>query len=100
MTFKGVSQLSQNIKKLACIYYVLLKKPFNFRHFISDKKSRIIVTTNAGSSNEVGVQLYSGACRGVVFGGGITLDLTAPGVTPDLTAPPYFEVPRIIEKCT
>ena len=65
-----------------------IENPFDFRHFISDKKSRIIVTTNAGSSNEVGVQLYSGACRGVVFGGGITLDLTAPGVTPDLTAPP------------
>ena len=65
-----------------------IENPFDFRHFISDKKSRIIVTTNAGSSNEVGVQLYSGACRGSVFGGGITLDLTAPGVTPDLTAPP------------
>ena len=42
--------------------------------------------------------LEPGACRGVVFGGGITPDLTAPGVTPDLTAPPkiltappYFE---------
>ena len=28
------------------------------------------------------------ACRGVVFGGGIAPDLTAPGVIPDLTAPP------------
>ena len=50
--------------------------------------------------------LQTGACRGLVFGGGITpvrtalgvtpdltapgvtLDLTAPGVTPDLTAQP------------
>ena len=30
----------------------------------------------------------AGACRGVVFGRGITPDLTAPGVTPDLTAAP------------
>ena len=29
------------------------------------------------------------ACRGLVFGGGIT---------PDLTAPPYFEAPKIIKK--
>ena len=31
---------------------------------------------------------YPMACRGVVFGGGIAPDLTAPGVTPDLTVPP------------
>ena len=31
----------------------------------------------------------AGACRGLVFGGGITPDLiTAPGVTSDLAAPP------------
>ena len=43
---------------------------------------------------------HAGACRGVVFGGGITPDLTAPGVTPEITAPlkiftnpTYFEAP-------
>ena len=47
----------------------------------------------------------AGACRGVVFGGGITPDITAPGVTPDLTAPPkiltaqpYFEAPQNYRK--
>ena len=30
----------------------------------------------------------------MVFGGGITPDLTAPGVTPDLTAPTYFQAPQ------
>ena len=33
---------------------------------------------------------------GVVFGGGITPDLTAPGVTPDHTAPPYRHIPIYI----
>ena len=34
-----------------------------------------------------------GACRGVVFGGGITPDLTVPSVTPDL------RIPYCPEKC-
>ena len=43
-----------------------------------------------------------GACRGVVFGGGITSDLTASGVTPDLTAQPKiltrYEAPKNYRK--
>ena len=48
--------------------------------------------------------MSSGACRGMVFGGRITPELTAPGVTPDLTAPPkiltspYFEAPQNYRK--
>ena len=46
---------------------------------------------------------WAGAWRRVVFGGGITPDLTTPGVTPDLTAPtkiasPYFEAPQNYRK--
>ena len=45
------------------------------------------------NSNKCGPNLQNDgvqavACRGVVSGGEIVPDLTAPGVTPDLTAPP------------
>ena len=33
-------------------------------------------------------EVSTGACRGLVFGGGMTPHLAAPGVTPDLNAPP------------
>ena len=43
-------------------------------------------------------QIWPGACRGLVFGGRTTPDLTAPGVTPDHTAPPKILTDPFIGK--